>query len=77
MSRNLRGLSARRDLTHSLCGSIAGVSGNDNNSRNVSFKDVADEFTLTPEYKVVAADFKKSQYGIFARAECRTIIKTS
>jgi formate dehydrogenase major subunit len=37
---------------------------------------IGDEFTLTPEYKVVAVDFEKSQYGIFARAECRTIIKT-
>ncbi|MHC1732847.1 MAG: formate dehydrogenase subunit alpha [Bacteroidales bacterium] len=37
---------------------------------------IGDEFTLTPEYKVVAVDFEKSQYGIFTRAECRTIIKT-
>ncbi len=37
---------------------------------------IGDEFTLTPEYKVVAVDFEKSHYGIFTRAECRTIIKT-
>lgn len=37
---------------------------------------IGDQYTLTPEYKVVAVDFEKSLYGIFARAECRTIIKT-
>ncbi len=37
---------------------------------------IGDEFTLTPEYKVVAVDFEKSLYEIFTRAECRTIIKT-
>ncbi len=37
---------------------------------------IGDEYTLTPEYKVVAVDFEKSHYGIFARAECRTIIRT-
>jgi formate dehydrogenase major subunit len=32
---------------------------------------VGDEFTLTPEFKVVAVDFKKSLYGILKKAECR------
>jgi len=36
---------------------------------------VGDEFTLTPEYKVVAVDFEKSLYGIFTRAECSSEIK--
>ena len=36
---------------------------------------VGDEYTLTPEYKVVAVDFEKSFYGIFKRAECRTDLK--
>ncbi|MCU0458542.1 MAG: formate dehydrogenase subunit alpha [Bacteroidales bacterium] len=36
---------------------------------------IGDEFTLTPEYKVVAVDFEKSLYGIFTRAECSTDIK--
>lgn len=36
---------------------------------------IGDEFTLTPEYKVVAVDFEKSLYGIFTRAECRTDMK--
>lgn len=35
---------------------------------------VGDEYTLTPEYKVVAVDFEKSVYGIFTRATCRTDI---
>ncbi len=35
---------------------------------------MGDEYTLTPEYKVTAVDFEKSQYGIFRRAECRTDI---
>ena len=36
---------------------------------------VGDEFTLTPEYKIVSVDFEKSLYGIFKRAECRTDLK--
>jgi formate dehydrogenase major subunit len=36
---------------------------------------IGDEFTLTPEYKVVAVDFEKSLYGIFTRAECRSNMK--
>jgi formate dehydrogenase major subunit len=36
---------------------------------------VGDEYTLTPEYKVVAVDFEKSLYGIFRRAECVSEIK--
>jgi formate dehydrogenase major subunit len=36
---------------------------------------IGDEFTLTPEYKVVAVDFEKSLYGIFTRAECRSDMK--
>jgi len=36
---------------------------------------IADEYTLTPEYKVVAVDFEKSLYGIFTRAECLSDIK--
>lgn len=36
---------------------------------------IGDEFTLTPEYKVVAVDFEKSLYGIFTRAECLSDIK--
>ena len=36
---------------------------------------IGDEFTLTPEYKVVAVDFEKSLYGIFTRAECFSDIK--
>ncbi|MCU0456163.1 MAG: formate dehydrogenase subunit alpha [Bacteroidales bacterium] len=36
---------------------------------------VGDEYTLTPEYKVVAVDFEKSLYGIFARAECSSDLK--
>jgi formate dehydrogenase major subunit len=38
---------------------------------------VGDEFTLTPEYKIVAVDFEKSMYGIFRRAECRSEIKNT
>jgi formate dehydrogenase major subunit len=38
---------------------------------------VGDEFTLTPEYKIVAVDFEKSMYGIFKRAECLSEIKKS
>jgi len=44
MSRNLRGLSARRDLTDSLYESIAGVSGDDDNARNENLKAIAGEF---------------------------------
>jgi len=36
---------------------------------------VGDEFTLTPEYKIVAVDFEKSMYGIFRRAECLSDFK--
>lgn len=36
---------------------------------------VGDEYTLTPEYKVVAVDFERSVYGIFNRAECQSDIK--
>lgn len=36
---------------------------------------IGDEYTMTPEYKVVAVDFEKSMYGIFKRAECRTDLK--
>jgi formate dehydrogenase major subunit len=36
---------------------------------------VGDEYTLTPEYKVVAVDFEKSLYGIFQRAECSSELK--
>ena len=36
---------------------------------------IGDEFTLTPEYKVVAVDFEKSFYGIFTRAECKSDMK--
>jgi formate dehydrogenase major subunit len=36
---------------------------------------VGDEYTLTPEYKIVSVDFEKSLYGIFKRAECRTDLK--
>ncbi len=43
---------------------------------NFLTSDVGDEFTLTPEYKVVAVDFEKSLYGIFQRAECRTDLKS-
>jgi formate dehydrogenase major subunit len=31
---------------------------------------VGDEYTLTPEYKVIAVDFKKSFYGQLKHAEC-------
>ncbi len=31
---------------------------------------VADEYTLTPEYKVVAVDFEKSLYSRFSNADC-------
>lgn len=54
MSRNLRGLSARRDLTGSLYESIAGVSGNDDNSRNERLKDIAEEF-MTGNAAVLSA----------------------
>lgn len=36
---------------------------------------IGDEYTLTPEYKVVAVDFEKSLYSIFTRAECRSEVK--
>lgn len=36
---------------------------------------IGDQYTLTPEYKVTAVDFEKSLYGIFIRAECRSIMK--
>jgi formate dehydrogenase major subunit len=38
---------------------------------------VGDEFTLTPEYKIVSVDFEKSMYGIFRRAECMSDFKKS
>jgi formate dehydrogenase major subunit len=38
---------------------------------------IGDEFTLTPEYKIVAVDFEKSLYGIFKRAECRSDLKNA
>jgi formate dehydrogenase major subunit len=38
---------------------------------------VGDEFTLTPEYKIVAVDFEKSMYGIFKHAECLSDLKKS
>ncbi len=31
---------------------------------------IADEFTLTPEYKVVAVDFEKSVFSRYKIAEC-------
>ncbi|MDX9811274.1 MAG: formate dehydrogenase subunit alpha [Bacteroidales bacterium] len=31
---------------------------------------IADEYTLTPEYKVVAVDFEKSLYSRFSKADC-------
>jgi formate dehydrogenase major subunit len=43
---------------------------------NFLTSNVGDEYTLTPEYKVVAVDFEKSLYGIFQRAECRTDLKS-
>jgi formate dehydrogenase major subunit len=39
-------------------------------SINYLTSNVGDEFTLTPEYKVVAVDFKKSLFGKMKVAEC-------
>ena len=39
-------------------------------SINYLTSNVGDEFTLTPEYKVVAVDFKKSFYGQLKKTEC-------
>ena len=39
-------------------------------SINYLTSNVGDEYTLTPEYKVVAVDFKKSFYGQLKKAEC-------
>jgi formate dehydrogenase major subunit len=39
-------------------------------SINYLTSSVGDEFTLTPEFKVVAVDFKKSFYRILKQAEC-------
>ncbi len=33
---------------------------------------VSDEYTMTPEYKVVAVDFAKSLYSRFSKADCAT-----
>lgn len=46
------------------------------NGINFLTSGIGDEYTLTPEYKVVAVDFEKSLYGIFTRAECRSDVKT-
>jgi len=40
-------------------------------SINYLTSNVGDEFTLTPEYKVVAVDFKKSLFGKMKNVECR------
>ena len=39
-------------------------------SINYLTSNIGDEFTLTPEYKVVAVDFKKSLFAGFRKAEC-------
>jgi len=44
---------------------------------NFLTSNVGDEYTLTPEYKVVAVDFKKSLYGQFKRPECNNIQRSS
>ena len=44
---------------------------------NFLTSNVGDEYTLTPEYKVVAVDFKKSLYGQFRRPECSNIQRSS
>jgi formate dehydrogenase major subunit len=40
---------------------------------NFLTSNVADEFTMTPEYKVVAVDFKKSFFGQLKRPDCSNI----
>jgi len=37
---------------------------------NFLTSNVGDEYTLTPEYKVVAVDFKRALYGQLRRPEC-------
>ena len=44
-------------------------------SINYLTSSVGDEFTLTPEYKIVAVDFKKSLYAGFKKPECGTETK--
>jgi formate dehydrogenase major subunit len=39
-------------------------------SINYLTSNIGDEYTLTPEFKVVAVDFKKSFYGLLKKAEC-------
>jgi len=39
-------------------------------SINYLTSNVGDEYTLTPEFKVVAVDFKKSFYGMLKKEEC-------
>jgi len=39
-------------------------------SINYLTSNIGDEFTMTPEYKVVAVDFKKSLFAGFRKAEC-------
>jgi formate dehydrogenase major subunit len=39
-------------------------------SINYLTSNVGDEYTLTPEFKVVAVDFKKSFYGMLKKGEC-------
>ncbi len=39
-------------------------------SINYLTSNVGDEYTLTPEFKVVAVDFKKSYYGMLKKSEC-------
>ena len=53
MSRNLRGLSARKDLAESLYESVAGVSGNDENSRKEKLRAIAGEY-MTGEAAVLS-----------------------
>lgn len=40
---------------------------------NFLTSNVGDEYTLTPEYKVVAVDFKKSLFGQLKRPDCITL----
>lgn len=54
MSRNLRGLSARRDLTDSLYERVAGISGNDENFRREILGAIAGEF-MTGDAAVLSA----------------------